>query len=102
MRTCFGANALTPPRNYPVSPIDRSIRDDHDADELETDGWLPDGWFREYRDIDVPGLKRFDPNAEDSEDNGDDAGGIVVESMDGDEPIMTRDTVATDLLADFR
>lgn len=37
-----------------------------------------------------------------TQDNGDDAGGTVAESMDGDEPIMTGDTVATDLLADFR
>ncbi|WP_123619615.1 hypothetical protein [Halorubrum sp. CSM-61] len=66
--------------------------------EKEADEWLPDGWFRDYPDTDVPGLERFDDS--DSED--DDTGGVVVDSPDGDEPIMTSDTTAADILEDLR
>jgi len=64
--------------------------------QKEADEWLPDGWFRDYPDTDVPGLERFDSDVDDTDDSG-----AVWESIDGD-LIVESDTTAADLLEDVQ
>ena len=75
--------------------------------ELEADEWLPDGWFHEYPDIDVPGLMMIDDLDGDTLDT--DTGtesdtesdtGVVLDDDDG-ETVIESDTTAEDLLGDL-
>jgi hypothetical protein len=71
--------------------------------EREADEWLPDGWFHEYPDVDLPGLEWFDDGDTDSDTETDTGSGtgVLVESDDG-EMVIESDTTAADLLEDCR
>lgn len=71
--------------------------------ELEADEWLPDDWFQEYPDIDVPGIEWFDSDGSEESDDSDhtDESGVVWESPDG-EVLAESDTTAADLLEDIQ
>jgi len=71
--------------------------------EKEADQWLPDGWFRDYPDTDVPGLSFVDDDDTDSDTETDTESGtgVLVESDDG-ELVIESDTTAADLLEDCR
>ena len=72
--------------------------------EKEADEWLPDGWFHEYPDTDVPGLERFDDSDGDIDSDTDSDTetdtGAVVEDSEG-ETLIESDTTADDLLEDL-
>ena len=72
--------------------------------QKEADEWLPDRWFRDYPDVDVPGLEWFgdsedEPGDIDSDTESDT--GVIVES-DAGETVIESDTTADDLLEDLR
>ena len=64
--------------------------------EREADEWLPDNWFLDYPEVDVPGLEWFDSGGDDVDDSG-----AVWEAPDGD-LIVESDTTAADLLEDVK
>ncbi|WP_066418960.1 hypothetical protein [Halorubrum aethiopicum] len=79
--------------------------------EREADEWLPDKWFHDYPDIDVPGLVWFEGSGDETTDLGDidtdseydtdSDTGILVETEDG-EMVIESDTTAADILEDPR
>jgi len=72
--------------------------------EQEADEWLPDEWFHDYPEVDLPGLEWFDDSEDDShlaDKTAADDAGVVWESIDG-ELIIESDTTAADLLEDVQ
>jgi len=67
--------------------------------QKEADEWLPDQWFHDYPEVDVPGLERFDSDGDGDGDS--DSGGVEVMNAD-DELVIASDTTADDLLEDCR
>ena len=71
--------------------------------EVEADEWLPDDWFRDYPDVDVPGLMWADDSGDEPDDIDSDTDsdtGVIVESDTG-ETVIESDTTADDLLEDL-
>lgn len=70
--------------------------------EREADEWLPDGWFHDYPDIDVPGLEWINDNDGDTDtETGTDSDTGVLGETDAGEMVIKSDTIASDLLEDL-